>query len=345
MRRIATLIAGLALLAIAAPAFADDVQPPAAVASWAQAQIEAVVAAGLMAPSVEEFRPDDALTRAELAAVLTTLTGQEQVLPEPDRLVTMWELNARLVRALGLAPAAKQIRAAVGAAGLKPPARLGTETVARLLGLRFNHPADQDYLELLPGDPATRAEAAFSIARILELRAGEADYQWVNDLAASTALPPLTDWQRAVLTRAVRFVGYPYVWGGTSEREETPFEITARGGFDCSGFVWRVFKTKPFADAPLLAETLKGRSTYEMSAEEPVGERIPLEGLQPGDVIFFGLNGPQSKPEEIVHAGIYLGGGWFAHSSRYGTTLTPLTDWYATSFAWGRRLLLEAGLQ
>jgi len=344
MRRIAAVLLGFALLAIAAPAFAEDVQPPPA-GSWAQAQIEAVVAAGLMAPSVEEFRPDDPLTRAELMPVLTALTGQEQALPEPDRLVTMRELDARLVRALGLAPAAKQIRAAVGAAGLKPPARLGTETVARLLALRFNHPADQDSLELLPGDPATRAEAAFSVARILDLRAQAADFQWVNDLAATMTLPAPTDWQRAVLTRAVRFVGYPYVWGGTSEREETPFEITARGGFDCSGFVWRVFKTQPFADAPLLAETLKGRSTYEMSAEEPEGERIPLESLQPGDVLFFGLNGSQSKPEEIFHAGVYLGGGWFAHSSRYGTTLTPLTGWYATSFAWGRRLLFEAGLQ
>jgi hypothetical protein len=43
--------------------------------------------------------------------------------------------------------------------------------------------------------------------------------------------------------------------------------------------------------------------------------------------------------------GIYLGNGWIAHSSRFGTTLTPLTDWYETSFAWGRRLLAEADLE
>jgi len=362
MRRIAALCSLLAALAAAPAAWADNHEVPPAEptpaetptpaepapgetpGSWAQVQIEAVVAAGLMAPTVEEFRPDDLLTRAELAEILSALSQQEVVLPSPERLVTLQELDTRLVRALRLGPAAKQIRAGVGAAGLKPPGRLGTETVARLLGLRFNHPYRDDHLELLPRDPVTRAETAFSLARILELQLAGADFTWLNDLAAAFVLPEMTDWQRQVLRRATRFVGYPYVWGGTSEKEETPFEVTARGGFDCSGFIWRVFKTKPFADAPLLADALQGRTTYQMSAEIAPDARIPLEALVPGDVLFFGTNGLESTPDDIVHAGIYLGGGWFVHSSRYGTTMHPLADWYATSFAWGRRVLVEAGL-
>jgi O-antigen ligase len=43
--------------------------------------------------------------------------------------------------------------------------------------------------------------------------------------------------------------------------------------------------------------------------------------------------------------GIYVGNGWIVHSSRYGTTLTPMTGWYETSFAWGRSPLVEAGLE
>ena len=356
MRRIAAVCLALASLGAAPTAGAEtqpvlpaesppaEAQPVEAQPSWAQAQIDAVVAAGLMAPTAGEFRPDEPLTRAELAPVISALTGQEVVLPAPERLVTLRELDARLVRMLGLGPAATQIRRQVAAAGLGPPGRLGTETVARLIGLRTNHPYDQDYLELLPNDPVTRAETAFSVARILGLQLAGADFTWVNDLAASFALPEMTDWQRQVLTRAVRFVGFPYVWGGMSETEETPFEVTARGGFDCSGFVWRVFKTEPFADAPLLGEALEGRSTYQMSEEMTPEARIPVEALLPGDVIFFGTKGPQSKPGQIIHAGIYLGSGWFVHASRYGTTMHPLAGWYATSFAWGRRLLVEAGL-
>ena len=43
--------------------------------------------------------------------------------------------------------------------------RRGHRDVARLLGLRLNHPAADDALELGPNDPATRAEAAYSLAR------------------------------------------------------------------------------------------------------------------------------------------------------------------------------------
>src|SRR3989304_170487 len=102
MRRIAALCSVLAALA-AAPAAWAEVQPvlpadtapaeplpagPAPVGApppWAQEQSEAVVVAGLMAPSVAEFRPDDPLTRAELAQILSALTQQEGVLPSPER--------------------------------------------------------------------------------------------------------------------------------------------------------------------------------------------------------------------------------------------------------------------
>ena len=47
----------------------------------------------------------------------------------------------------------------------------------------------------------------------------------------------------SVLQTAVSLVGNPYVWGGTSEQPQDPFDTGALvpGGFDCSGLVWRVF--------------------------------------------------------------------------------------------------------
>jgi cell wall-associated NlpC family hydrolase len=61
-------------------------------------------------------------------------------------------------------------------------------------------------------------------------------------------------------------------------------------------------------------------------------------------VIFQGALGPRSKPAQVDHAAIYLGGGWFVHSSGNGTTLHPLEGWYRDRFAWARRPLREAAL-
>jgi cell wall-associated NlpC family hydrolase len=334
MRRVAPLLVIVAALAGAPEAAAGR--------SWAQAEIRTVVAAGYMAPSVSAFRPADPLTRRELAQVVATATRQEQVVVDPQRPVTVRELDAALVRTVGLAGAARQVLRKLAAAGLQPPARAGTETVARLLKLRYNHPAAHDDRELRPTDAVTRAETAYSLARVLEL--SEDDLVAVQERLDAWTLPRLSEWQRRVLARAVRFVGFAYVWGGTSERPHAPFGVPTRGGFDCSGFVWRVYKLERFAGAPQLARTLRGRTTYAMSGEMRRVDRIPVARLAPADVIFFGDRGPRSQPSEVGHMGIYVGGGWFAHSSGQGTTLVPLSGWDAESFAWGRRPLREAGL-
>ena len=333
MRRVAVL-ATVSLLVFA---------PSATAASWAESHIRAAVASGLMGPSVARFRPDDPLKRRELATIVTGITRREQVVVDPDRAVTISELDRALVRALGLGSAAERVRTELRSAGLTPAGRVGWETIARLVGLRYNHPAPRDSRELLPTDPATRAEAAYSVARVLRL--SESDLTRASEAARSFDLPALTRWQTRVLQRAVRFVGFPYVWGGTSESRQTIFGVTSRGGFDCSGFVWRVYKLEPFSGAPALASALRGRTSYQMAGEVPRSRRLSLPSLRAADLVFFGERGPASSPAQVGHMGISLGGGWFVHSSSQGTTIAPLSGWYATSFAWGRRPLAEAGIE
>ena len=315
----------------------------AAKASWAQPQIKLVTARGLMGGDAASFDPDAPLTQGSLAELVADLADEEPASPAvPSTSVSMASLDSSLVRALGLRDAAASFARAARAAGLAPPSRFGTEVVARLLGLRTNHPVGQDALELLPKDPATRAEAAYSAAQILRFGGWETDA--VNDDAFTFELPDLTAWQRQILRTAVSLIGYPYVWGGTSEKPQAPLGVKTPGGFDCSGFVWRVYKLQAYAGASQLNQVLRGRTTMQMSGEAPKASRIPLADLEPADVLFFGARGPKSKPAEINHAGIYLGNGWFIHSSGFGVAVARLAGWYESSFAWGRRPLTEAGL-
>jgi cell wall-associated NlpC family hydrolase len=378
-QRLVTLAATIAMAAVAAAA-----APGAAgrLPDWAAPQIATVVAHGLMdAKSVSKFKPNAAVTRQTLANLTfglqqqlapppppgsgsgstdttstgttgtgTTTTGGTTTAPtvsNPGAHVTMAQLDRGLVQGLGLGTAAKEFAQGARAAGVAVPGRFGFEVVARLLGLRINHPAAQDFLELRPQDPATRAEAAYSAAQILEF--GQLENSWqiaqVQSLADSFALPQPNDWQRSILAVAFSKIGMPYVWGGTNDGPEVDFGVNAPGGYDCSGFVWRVYKLQSYPNEGSLASTIQGRTTYTMSVEVPRSKRVSFTKLQPADVIFFGTKGSHSTGPQIFHTAIYVGNGWFIQSSDEGVAFAQLSGWYRKRFAWGRRPLHEAGLE
>jgi cell wall-associated NlpC family hydrolase len=373
-QRLATLAAACAVAAVLTAAAAGSSK---STQNWAAPQIATVVAHKLMgAKSVKKFRPNAALTNQTLANLATDLkdqlgtpaasdsdsgstgttttgtgttstTGTTTTTGDPTAHETIAQLDRTLVQAIGLGKAAKQFVQGARADGIGVPSRFGTEVVARLLGLRLNHPAAQDALELRPQDPATRAEAAYSAAQILAL--GVFDDSWqvaqVKSLAADFTLPELNDWQAQILHTAFSKIGMPYIWGGASDGTETEFGVTSRGGYDCSGFVWRVYKLQSYPNEGSLASTLQGRTTYTMSVEVPRSQRISFKKLQPADVVFFGSRGTKSKGSQIFHVGIYVGNGWFIQSSDRGVALAQLSGWYKQKFAWGRRPLREAGLE
>lgn len=337
MRRV-LLIALLASFLVSVPAQAAQ---PAR--SWAHAEIKVVVSRGLMAGTVASFRPDAPLTQSALSDLIVGLSEtQEQAGPRSAAQVTMAQLDAQLVRSLGLGDEASSIYQVATAAGLRPPGRFGTEAVARLLGLRKNHPAAHDDLERLPTDPATRAEAAYSAAQILRFSGWE--LRSVEEAAATFELPALTPWQRKILTTAFGRIGFPYIWGGESDGPQSPFGTQPVGGFDCSGFAWRVFKVQQYVGGARLGPVLQGRTAAAMAGEVGPRRRIRPAQLAPADLVFFGRGGPRAKPAQIDHMGIYAGNGWMIHSSRYGVALVPLQGWYAARLAWGRRPLAEARL-
>jgi cell wall-associated NlpC family hydrolase len=305
-------------------------------------------------PTTTQATTDPAGTTTDATATTTTVAAPPPPPPPPappahppkvpdgGAPATMTDLDAQLVDGVGLDAAAAEFANGARAAGLTIPPRFGTEVAARLLGLRIDHPAQEDGLELLPDDPATRSEAAYSAAQILHSSGWLVPV--VQNLADTFSLPSYSTWQRRILDTAVARIGMPYVWGGTSDGPEIDFGVAARGGYDCSGFVWRVYKLTAYPGERNLASVLRGRTTFVMSAEVPRSELVDFAHLQPADVIFFGTHGPRSKPAEVDHMGIYMGNGWFIHSSEYGVALARLDGWYRREFAWARRPLREAGL-
>jgi cell wall-associated NlpC family hydrolase len=250
--------------------------------------------------------------------------------------VPVTAFDARLVAQLGLSDVARHVQDTARAAGLRPPRTFGTEVVARHLGLRDDHPAPDEALELYPWDPITRAEAAHSLATILQ--AG----QWAVDGAraqlSAFTLPAYDAAQRAALSLAVAKIGMPYVWGGETDAVSSQFGYQAHGGYDCSGFVWRVFKLS----GDPAGTRIGGRTAAQMAGEIAKRERIRLDAVQPGDLLFFGNASFRGRATErsVVHVGIALSAHWMIHSSGQGVYVSSLDDpWRRQEFTWARRVL------
>ena len=269
---------------------------PAGVASAAKPAPWAAVEIRVLGHDPAAFRADDTVTRGELAELVAQATATTPpAIAKPEVPLSIQDLDARLVAALGLTPDAKAFAAGAKAAGLAPPSRFGTEAVARLLGLRKNHAAKDDALERLPAEPASRAEAAYSLAQIVRFRGYEIERLRVA--SATFQLPALTDWQRRILATAVKLVGYPYVWGGTSDVRRVYSGKTVPGGYDCSGFVWRVYKLQAYSSSGALSATLRGRTTY-------VGNGWFVHSSRYGVALELLLDqiGPTEHPPELVSA-------------------------------------------
>jgi len=103
-----------------------------------------------------------------------------------------------------------------------------------------------------------------------------------------------------IVQSAVKYMGVPYVWGGNT-----------CSGIDCSGLVKAVYSEY-------------GISLPRVARDQAnVGYAVPWEDLQPGDRLYFACKGAQ-----VDHAGIYMGDGYFIHSSsrRGGVAVDMLTS-------------------
>jgi peptidoglycan DL-endopeptidase CwlO len=122
----------------------------------------------------------------------------------------------------------------------------------------------------------------------------------------STVAPPNV--HGGVVGIAMRYLGVPYVWGGSSP-----------SGFDCSGLVSYVFAQ--------IGVSLPHSSYTQFGMGTPVS----IGELQPGDLVFF---------TGASHVGIYIGGGQFIHAPHTGDVvkISSLSGYYSSNFAGARRV-------
>ena len=92
----------------------------------------------------------------------------------------------------------------------------------------------------------------------------------------------------AVITEAEKYLGYPYVWGGSSPSTS----------FDCSGFVSWVLTNSGVCNTGRLG----AQGLYNIST--------PVSNPQPGDLVFF--VGTYDTPG-VSHVGIYVGNSMMIH--------------------------------
>ncbi|GAB6255216.1 C40 family peptidase [Peribacillus sp. N1] len=109
-----------------------------------------------------------------------------------------------------------------------------------------------------------------------------------------------------LVSNAKKYLGVPYVWGGSTPK-----------GFDCSGFLKYVFEKSTDVTLP--------RTVAEMYKK---GKKVSSPKV--GDLVFFETYKPGPS-----HAGIYIGGNQFIHSSSSkGVSITSMNNSY-----WSERYL------
>ena len=123
---------------------------------------------------------------------------------------------------------------------------------------------------------------------------------------------------RRMITEAEKYLGYPYVWGGSSPSTS----------FDCSGFVsW------------VINHSGNGWNVGRLGARglKNICDIIPPDQAKPGDLIFFHHTYDASDPSDATHVGIYVGDGMMIHCGNpISYASTESSYWQSHFLCFGR---------
>lgn len=135
-----------------------------------------------------------------------------------------------------------------------------------------------------------------------------------------------------ILKEAQRFMGVPYLWGGTSSK-----------GMDCSGFTKTVFY--------LNGIILPRDASQQVHTGELVDTQNGWENLKPGDLLFYGRKATGDQKERITHVSIYIGDGDFIHAAgrvqinSFNPDKSYYSDYRKSGFIRAKRILNSIGAE
>jgi cell wall-associated NlpC family hydrolase len=142
---------------------------------------------------------------------------------------------------------------------------------------------------------------------------------WVSEGSVCNTMPhPVNPSGEDIVSTAQRFMGTPYLWGGS-----TPF------GIDCSGLTQLVYRL----------HGMELRRDAWMQAEDTRFRPVEREELTAGDLVFFAR---ESGTRRISHVGIAMGNGEFIHArgSGEGVRINKISDEpYVTIFKTAARVV------
>ena len=134
------------------------------------------------------------------------------------------------------------------------------------------------------------------------------DDSYTGDTSSGTEAPAASSTGQDIADYACRFVGNPYVWGGTS----------LTNGADCSGFTMSVFANFGIS----LPHNAASQSGY--------GTAVSADTLQAGDLVFY------SDGSGISHVAIYIGGGQIVHAANSTSGIIISSMYYDTPACYRR---------
>ncbi|PIB35180.1 hypothetical protein BFP72_07110 [Reichenbachiella sp. 5M10] len=100
-----------------------------------------------------------------------------------------------------------------------------------------------------------------------------------------------------VVAYAQSLLGSPYLWGGTSTK-----------GMDCSGFTKMAYLMNGYI--------IPRDASQQVHAGTVVDPNLTFEGLEKGDLLFFGRAATDSTRQRVTHVGLWMGDSTFIHSSQ-----------------------------
>ena len=258
----------------------------------------------------------------------------------PESPVTMQVVHFALVSALPLEEEVAGLDAIHTEAGYNfaHPGKFPHILLGMVLHFRYNHPSEG--ADVTPKDPLSRVEVAYSL-----WRAATTDKYDIVALSkyADIALPAISASKQKFVAFGLKYVGYPYIWGG-DWYAKTPSGYCCgaqpKGGFDCSGLMWWDLKAPAdgYNNRSLRGYTgwsIPERASADMAS---VGKKITYDNAQPGDLMFY--DGDSNGT--VDHVDVFLGNGWALDSSsgQGGVTILRVGEgWYNDHFVHARSIM------